>query len=173
MKPKLYLDTSIPSAPFDHTKPMRIHITEGWFRHEAQKFDLYTSTLTLIELQAWTNEEKRHKALEILTKHEVTILNMNEIIEALALEYIQKGAFPISEMDDARHIACATHYEIPNIASWDFKHIVSVNPILKIREIHGKTSRLTLTIGTLALFGGDAYGTFEPEKFVKDKDKIY
>ncbi len=80
MKPKLYLDTSIPSAPFDQTKPMRIQITEGWFQHEAIKFDLYTSDLTLIELQAWTNENKRHKALEILAKHKVTILNINETI---------------------------------------------------------------------------------------------
>jgi predicted nucleic acid-binding protein len=173
MKPKLYLDTSIPSAPFDNTKPMRIHITEGWFRYEAAKFDLYTSTLTLTELQAWTNEEKRHKALEILVEHHVTILNIHQAIEDLAREYIQKGAFPASENDDARHIACATYYKIQNVSSWDFKHIVSINPILKIREIHEKKGLLRLNIGTLALFGGDAYGTFEPEKFVKDKDKIY
>lgn len=65
-------------------------------------------------------KKKRHKALEILAKHPVTILDMNEIIDLLAREYIQKGAFPISEIDDARHIACATYYEIPDIASWDF-----------------------------------------------------
>ena len=62
--------------------------------------------------------------------------------------------------------------EIQNFVSWDFKHIVSVNPILKIIEIHQKLKLPMMNIHTLAPYGGDAYGTFEPEKFTKEKHKI-
>ena len=169
---KLYLDTSIPSAPFDKTKPMRIHITDAWFLNDAQKFELYISTLTVTELNQWTNNEKREKAFQLLSESKVKILEITSEMKDLAALYVEKGAFPIGEMDDALHIACATLNRIPNFASWDFRHIVSVNPILKLREIHQKQALPQLNIGTLGLFGGDVYGTFEPEKFVKEKNKI-
>lgn len=169
---KIYLDTSIPSAPFDATKPLRIHITESWFLYEAARFELYTSRLTITELAAWTNIEKREKALAILEKCATKILDITPEIEDLADFYIKKGAFPPSERDDALHVACATLHQIPNVASWDFKHIVSINPILKIREINQKKGFINLNIGALDAYGGDNYGTFEPEKFVREKSKI-
>lgn len=173
MKEKLYLDTSIPSAPFDKTKPMRIHITESWFLDIAPQFELFTSTLTIAELNKWTNQEKRCKAFEIIEKYNIKILEINENTLILATEYVEKGAFPSTEIVDAQHLACAVLNDIPNFASWDFKHIVSVNPILKIRAIHEKKNFLIPNIGSLAIFGGDIFGSFEPEKFTKEKKKIY
>jgi hypothetical protein len=41
MKTKLYLDTSIPSAFFDTSKPMRQLITQKWFENDASGFELY------------------------------------------------------------------------------------------------------------------------------------
>jgi len=38
MKTKLYLDTSIPSAYFDFSKPARQLITQQWFKHETRKY---------------------------------------------------------------------------------------------------------------------------------------
>ena len=38
MKTKLYLDTSVPSAFFDTSKPMRQLITQKWFENEAARY---------------------------------------------------------------------------------------------------------------------------------------
>jgi hypothetical protein len=44
------------------------------------------------------------------------------------------------------------------LASWNFKHIVSMNPIRKIYEINAKLGYPIIGIGTLELFGGAEYG---------------
>ncbi len=56
----------------------------------------------------------------------------------LADEYIKKGAIPKSEPEDAYHIAIASVNHLDALASWNFKHIVSVNPIRKVHEINMK-----------------------------------
>jgi predicted nucleic acid-binding protein len=172
MKIKLFLDTSIPSAPFDLTKPMRKHITIQWFENKSFKYDIYTSNLSIQELHQWGNPVKQQGALALLEKANVKILPITPEMEQLAEQYIVRGAFPITEKDDALHLACATLNDIQNFVSWDFKHIVSVNPILKIIEIHQKLKLPMMHINTLAPYGGDVYGTFEPEKFTKEKHKI-
>ncbi|MEN9613141.1 MAG: hypothetical protein RLZZ628_3955 [Bacteroidota bacterium] len=172
MKIKLFLDTSIPSAPFDLTKPMRKHITIQWFEKEAFKYDIYTSNLSIQELHQWSNLTKQQGALELLEKATAQILPITPEIEQLAEQYIVRGAFPITEKYDALHLACATLNDIQNFVSWDFKHIVSVNPILKILEIHQKLKLPMMNINTLAPYGGNHYGIFEPEKFTKEKHKM-
>jgi len=80
--------------------------------------------------------------------------------EAIALgeEYIRDGAIPPSEPEDAYHIAIATVNGIETLASWNFKHIVSINPIRKIHEINLKHGYQIVEIGSLELFGGAIYG---------------
>ena len=40
---KIYLDTSIPSAYFDTSKPLRQLITQKWFENNASTYELYIS----------------------------------------------------------------------------------------------------------------------------------
>ncbi|MBI5408332.1 MAG: hypothetical protein HZA14_03095 [Nitrospirae bacterium] len=77
---------------------------------------------------------------------------------ALSREYLRHGAIPKSEPEDAYHIAVATVNEIEALSSWNFKHIVSINPIRKIHEINSRLNYLPIEIGTLELFGGSKYG---------------
>lgn len=172
MKTKLFLDTSIPSAPFDLSKPMRNHITTQWFLHDVAAYDIYTSSLAIQELKEWSNETKQQGALDLLEKNKVQILDIQEDMEFLAEEYIRLGALPMTEKDDALHLACAALSNVLNFVSWDFRHIVSVNPILKIREVHQKMGLPPIQISTLSPFGGNAYGVFEPAKFAREKHKI-
>ena len=71
---------------------------------------------------------------------------------------MDRGAIPKSEPEDALHIAVAVINNIDSLASWNFKHIVSVNPIRKIHEINQKRNLGLVEIGSLDLFGGYKYG---------------
>ena len=53
---------------------------------------------------------------------------------------MKRGAIPKSEPEDAYHIAIATVNKIELLASWNFSHIVSINPIRKIHEINKKAN---------------------------------
>jgi len=44
------------------------------------------------------------------------------------------------------------------LASWNFKHIVSINPIRKIHEINRGYNFSAIEIETPELFGGAKYG---------------
>ena len=158
MKTKIYLDTSIPSAFYDTSKPVRQLMTQKWFEHEADNFDLYISKLTIEEIKRIRTPEKLLKIMELLASHTIAVLDITEEALALGEEYMSKGAIPVSEPEDAYHIAIATVNGIEALASWNFKHIVSINPIRKIHEINLARQYQIIEIGSLEIFGGACYG---------------
>ncbi len=158
MKPKLYLDTSIPSAYFDTSKPVRQLITQQWFINEARNFDLYISVVTIEEIDKIVNQEKKENIKKLVFDNNMNILELNTEMLNLSEKYISNGAIPSSEPEDALHVSIATVREIEYLASWNFKHIVSVNPIRKIHEISRNNNYIIIEIGTLEIFGGSKYG---------------
>jgi predicted nucleic acid-binding protein len=158
MKTKLYLDTSVPSAFFDTSKPMRQLITQKWFENEAASYELYISALTIEEIERLRNPEKLINIRNLLANGNITMLDITDEAIALGEEYIRGGAIPASEPEDAYHIAIANVHGIETLASWNFKHIVSINPIRKIHEINLKRGYQIVEIGSLELFGGAIYG---------------
>ncbi|MFZ4854919.1 MAG: type II toxin-antitoxin system VapC family toxin [Desulfuromonadaceae bacterium] len=158
MKTKIYLDTSVPSAFFDTSKPMRQLITQKWFENEAVSYEIYISALTIQEIERLRNPEKLINIRKLLANGNVTMLDITDEAIALGEEYIRGGAIPASEPEDAYHIAIATVHGIETLASWNFKHIVSINPIRKIHEINLKRGYQIVEIGSLELFGGSIYG---------------
>ncbi|MEW5802284.1 MAG: type II toxin-antitoxin system VapC family toxin [bacterium] len=158
MKMKLYLDTSIPSAYFDYSKPVRQLITQKWFENDASSFELYISVITIEEIEKLKNFNKRNKIKELIVNHNVKVLEISSEAIELANEYMNAGAIPQSEPEDAYHIAVAAVNTVETLASWNFKHIVSINPIRKIHEVNRKLKYPMIEIGSLELFGGSRYG---------------
>ncbi len=158
MKMKLYLDTSIPSAYFDYSKPVRQLITQKWFENDASLYELYISVITIEEIELLKNINKKNKIKDLILNYNVKVLKISSEAIELANKYINAGAVPKSEPEDAYHIAIATVNNIETLASWNFKHIVSINPIRKIHEVNRKFNYPLIEIGSLELFGGSRYG---------------
>ena len=155
---KLYLDTSIPSAYYDASKPFRQIITQKWFENDASIYDLYISVTSIEEIDKFGNVVKKENIRNLIFDHNMKVLELTKEAMNLADEYIRGGAIPKSEPEDAYHIAIASVNHLDALASWNFKHIVSVNPIRKIREINVKKGFPIIEIGSLELFGGAKYG---------------
>lgn len=157
-KLKLYLDTSIPSAYFDTSKPIRQLITQKWFENKASLYELYISVTVIEEIEELKNTVKKQAIRDLIVDSDMKVLEFSDKIIRLADEYMNRGAIPKSEPEDAYHIATASINDIDALASWNFKHIVSVNPIRKIHEINSKHKYPIIEIGSLQLFGGAEYG---------------
>ena len=157
-KLRLYLDTSIPSAYYDTSKPVRQLITQKWFEHDAREYDLHISVVTVEEIERVRNAVKKERLQQLLKTYNMTILPLTDAARELADEYMRKGAIPLSEPEDAYHIAIASVHQIDALASWNFSHIVSINPIRKIHEINHRQKLSAIEIGSLELFGGAKYG---------------
>lgn len=158
MKQKLYLDTSIPSAFFDFSKPVRQLITQKWFELESKNYQLYMSLIGIGEIEQTSNETKRANIKKMIFDNKIEIMELDDKAVKLSREYITKGAIPKSEPEDALHIAIATINGIESLASWNFKHIVSINPIKKIHGINQKQGYIVIEIGSLEIYGGAKYG---------------
>ena len=114
--------------------------------------------LSIEEVNLLGNIPKKENIKRLILKYNTNILRISNEIKELADIYISKGAIPKSEPEDALHIAIATVHGIIGLASWNFKHIVSINPIRKIHEINKKLNYPMIEIGSLELFGGAKYG---------------
>ena len=158
MKQKLYLDTSIPSSYFDTSKPIRQLITQKWFENDAKNFNLYISAVTIREISKIKNNTKKENIEKLIINYNMELIEFSEEAKNLAEEYIKNGAIPETEPEDAYHIAIATVNKIDSLASWNFSHIVSINPIRKIHEINSKMNYDLIEISSLELFGGYKYG---------------
>jgi len=155
---KLYLDTSIPSAYYDTSKPVRQLITQKWFETESPQYSLCVSTVVLDEIRRLANVQKREAIEELLLSNEVDVLEVSREAMDLAERYIALGAIPAKEPEDALHIAVAVVNRVDYLASWNFKHIVSANPIRKVHEISAESNYPCIEIGSLEIFGGSKYG---------------
>lgn len=158
MKTKLYLDTSIPSSFFDYSKPVRQLLTQKWFENETYPYNLHISVLTIEEIERLENTKRKDNIKDLLLQHKVKVLKISNEAKELADMYIKKGAIPRTEPEDALHIAIATIDQLDALASWNFKHIVSINPIRKIHEVNKIYNYPLIQIGSLELFGGAKYG---------------
>lgn len=119
---------------------------------------MYIGSIALKEISKLENLIKKQNIRDLIFDHNVKILELSEESVKLADKYMRKGAIPKSEPEDACHIVIASVNCIDALASWNFKHIVSMNPIRKIYEINTKLGYPIIGIGSLELFGGAEYG---------------
>ncbi len=81
---KLYLDTSVPSAFYDTSKPVRQLVTQKWFEYKAPAFTLYTSVTSVDEIEELNNPEKRQNIMDLIFDYHVNILELTEEAVILA-----------------------------------------------------------------------------------------
>jgi len=133
-------------------------MTQKWFENETNPYQLFISVLTVEEIDRLENIQKRENIKNLLLQQEVKVLKISEDVQELAGLYLKKGAIPRTEPEDALHIALASVNHLDALASWNFKHIVSINPIRKIHEVNKQSNYPLIQIGSLELFGGAKYG---------------
>lgn len=119
-KLSVYLDTSVFSAYYDERNMERMIFTQS-FWDVLREYRLYTSDLTLDELSAHPDLQKREFSLQLTSGFEILD---SKAADTLASEYIKHKIFPRGKEADALHVAVASFYGINILISWNFEHIV-------------------------------------------------
>lgn len=130
MKPKVYIETSIPSylsawRSRDLIVAANQEITKEWWDSREQ-FDLYISALVIQEAGAG-DPVAAQKRLEQLD--DIPELNLTEEVERFAEILIQKVPLPEKARIDALHIAVAALSGMDYLLTWNCTHIA--NAILR------------------------------------------
>jgi hypothetical protein len=137
MKPKLYLETTIPSylvgwRSRDLLVAAHQQITHQWWESRRAEFDLYVSELVVQEVRTGDVQLARQR-LELLAG--VPILATSDEVLELAEDLITEGPIPRKTAGDAAHIAIATVYGCEYLLTWNCRHIANAELHRAIRRV--------------------------------------
>ena len=140
MKPKVYLETTIPSYVMarpsrDLVTAAHQQITREWWETRRQDFDLFISQMVLDEASAG-DQEAAARRLEILAA--LPLLDPGDNAAELAQALIEHVPLPESAAADALHIAIAVVNGMDFLLTWNCTHIVSGRVRMIIEEINAE-----------------------------------
>jgi hypothetical protein len=139
MRPKVYLDTTVPSAYFDDRTPDRQRLTRQFWTERLCDFDPAISTVVLLEIRD-TPDSERRQGMERLVDG-MRVLPFGDEADELAQEYVKRGVFPEKYTADANHVAIAVVNGIGYFASWNFAHLVKVNTRRQVNLVNALVGR--------------------------------
>jgi len=141
-KPRLYFDTSVFGGIYDIEF---LYETELLFDMvKSGEIICVYSDLCELELENAPNKVKEH--FLSLANYQMEYVEITEEINQLAEEYINEKVVGETNIDDCRHIACATINKVDYLLSWNFKHIVNVFRIRGYNAINIKNGHIQLDI---------------------------
>ena len=135
-KLKLYLDTSTISHLFADDTPEKMDETNRFWNDVMKgKFEIFISSVVTDEIESCA-EPKRSQMFEKLQQVQFQILSKTNEITQLANEYVEGGVLNEKSLADCLHIAFAVVYNCDIIVSWNFKHLVNVKTINKVKVVN-------------------------------------
>jgi predicted nucleic acid-binding protein len=135
-KYRIYLDTSVVSYLFSDSAHEKMEDSiQLWQECVADKFEIFISTLVLDEIERCP-EPKRSHMLEKMGQIIFNTLKKTDEVDDLATEYIKGGVLSEKSRDDCLHIAYAVVHNCDLIVSWNFRHLVNVRTIDKVKVVN-------------------------------------
>lgn len=137
MKPKVYIETSIPSFYYEvRTEPemvARRQWTQEWWLQASKDCLLVTSTAVFEELSGGDFPNKE-KAVELIAKLPQVVIKAEiaEIVDA----YIRHKLMPNDPAGDALHLALASYHKCDFLLTWNCRHLANANKFGHIRRVN-------------------------------------
>ena len=127
MKPKVYLETTIPSyltarPSRDLVTAAHQQITREWWDTRSHAFDLFVSQMVIDEVSAG-DPDAAARRLEVLAS--LSLLDPRTEGADLAQALIEQGPLPIGAAADALHIAIAVVNGMDYLLTWNCTHIAN------------------------------------------------
>lgn len=125
MKPRLYLETTIPSyLVARRSRDLRLaadqETTQQWWESERQDFSLFISNAVLKEV---LRGEPAQAAAREARLSGIPILDELPEASELAKLLLRDEIIPAVAVDDATHVALAAAHQMDFLLTWNCKHI--------------------------------------------------
>ena len=129
---RVYIDTSVIGGCIDQEfKEWSVKLFNEF---KYGKKIAVISDITLDELEL--APKKVQNILKQIPEKYLKIIESNSETEELARQYILRKAVSEKFYLDALHIAIATYYNVTVLSSWNFKHIVNLDRIIKYNSVN-------------------------------------
>jgi predicted nucleic acid-binding protein len=155
MIPRIYVDTTIPSAYHDtRTAPemvSRREWTRRWWHSALQSAELVTSFAMLEELRRGTASHVVHR-LELVAS--LDLLDIDQRVQDVADTYIRRKLMPADPRGDALHLAVASYHKCDFLVTWNYLHLANANKFQHIRAINTQLGLFVPSLVTPPQLGG-------------------
>ncbi len=142
MKPRVYVETTIPS--YLTSRPSRDliiaahqQITQEWWEHKSGAFQLYASQFVIDEASAG---DPALASARLSLIQALPLLDATLDVSMLASAILASGKLPRKAATDAAHIAVAAVHGMDFLITWNCVHIANAaiaKPIAVICRDHG------------------------------------
>lgn len=128
MKPRVYVETTIPSyltawPSRDLLRAAQQQLTREWWDNRSA-FDLFISPLVLVECQAGDPTAAADRLAAIAG---IPLLDQTDAVTGLAEELTRTVPIPPRAAADAVHIATAAVHGMQYLLTWNCSHIANVS----------------------------------------------
>ena len=144
MKPRVYIETTIPSY-YHETRHTLAAVawrdaTRLWWDECRAPYDLYTSAYVLLELDR-APASKARAALRLIKN--LPLLDEPAGFEDVVAHYIEHRLMPDDARGDAAHLALASMHGMAFLLTWNCRHLANAN---KVRHLGVLNARLGLPV---------------------------
>ena len=127
MKPKVYLETTIPSLltgwpSRDLVTAADQQVTREWWQTRRHDFELFVSEL--VEEEA-ARGDKQAAVERLALVRSLPLLEINADVERVARAVLQSGLVPAKAANDALHLAVATVHRMHFLLTWNCRHLAN------------------------------------------------
>lgn len=154
---KIYIESTIPS--YYTAKPSKIPktherqiLTKKFWSYAVDFFDLYISTMVLMEIKRGDSEVAEARRLAILP---FKLIQVSENDNELAEVYVRMLKLPQDARADAVHIAAACLHKMDYLITWNCNHIANGQNLRKIQDYNLKHKIHIPVLTTPELFMGE------------------
>jgi hypothetical protein len=158
MKPKVYIETSIPSFYYEvRTEPdmvARRQWTREWWENSGGDYQLVTSIAVLDELNRG-DFPNRDEAIQMMSK--LPLVPVESAIAQIVEAYIRHKVMPADPAGDALHLALASYNKCDFLLTWNCQHLANANKFGHIRRVNVMLSLyIPLLVTPLEMIGGQS-----------------
>lgn len=137
MKPKVYVETSIPSFYYEvRSQPSmtaRRQWTREWWNAASHNYLLVTSLAVLDELIRGDFPGKA-EAIDLVS--DLLFVPIEPAIAEIVEAYIQQQLMPNDPLGDALHLALASYHKCDFLLTWNCRHLANANKFGHIRRVN-------------------------------------
>jgi len=159
-KPRVYIETTIPSAYFDLRRDpamvARRDATRRWWATASERYTLVTGSTVLEELMNGPIQ-RRGDWLTLIAG--VPVLALTPAVRAVVEEYLRQKLMPSRRPADAEHLAFASYYRCEYLLTWNLKHLANANKSGHIQRVNRILGLFVPRIVTPSFLLGEARGT--------------
>jgi len=156
MRPKVYIETSIPSFYYEvRSEPdmvARRQWTRQWWDDFSENYSPVTSVAVLDELGSGDYPNKE-QVMELVG--DLPLVPVEPAIAEIVETYIRHRVMPDDPVGDALHLALASYHKCDFLLTWNCRHLANANKFGHIRRVNAMLGLyIPLLVTPLELLGG-------------------